>query len=212
MFWRNSRRTLTWHRSRERDSSLNFSHNNFNEENKLLFLHNPKAAGTSIRRALGMVGKTTHLLPSNWVPVEIWNEATILLCVRHPLTRFISSYDYHVRGAYKGGFLKVFPDLKRLSPDEYFLCIKRRKQMLPLQTDYLHHAESTKVPDIVTRVEDQIISQELEKFGIMINMPRKNVSPVSTKTKLSNHLTGAILNHYAADLEEFNYGTKHPNF
>ena len=151
----------------------------------MLFLHNPKAAGTSIKKALGMPEETTHALPSQWVPVSVWESATILLCVRHPLSRFISSYDYHVRGPYKGGFLRLFPDLKELTPEEYFRRVESRPQMLPLQTNYLHHAKSTKPPDIVTRVEDQIISQELGKFGISVELPKENVSPVAKKLALA---------------------------
>jgi chondroitin 4-sulfotransferase 11 len=65
------------------------------EENKVVFIHIPKTAGTSMGRALGFTTQC-HKTPAMEPNSEHWNKQYFKFAfTRHPFDRFLSAYFYH---------------------------------------------------------------------------------------------------------------------
>ena len=70
---------------------------------RVFLVHNPKCAGSSLKRLLGVrARKTTHATPAQLFRPEVWENNVFVVAVRHPLARFLSSYRYHVLSDYRG--------------------------------------------------------------------------------------------------------------
>jgi hypothetical protein len=67
-----------------------------NHEKKLIFIHTPKNAGTSIIKAMGIknlyIDKTIEEYKEHYQ--DYWNEYTKFTVVREPIDRFISAYKF----------------------------------------------------------------------------------------------------------------------
>ena len=87
------------------NKSLNVDH-----ETEVVFVHNPKCMGTSLKKWLGIrIDNADHRYPTMMVNRATWENYRTIVVVRHPMDRFVSSYNFHCRSPYNGGYLKVFP-------------------------------------------------------------------------------------------------------
>jgi hypothetical protein len=94
---------------------------NVNHDRKLVFIHIPKTAGTSIKAiVLPQQRATKHCIPEKLVSSKVWNNYTTFCVVRNPFDHFISSYFYHTSKDYKGGLFRKNKNIHNLSLDEYF--------------------------------------------------------------------------------------------
>ena len=68
-------------------------------EHKLILVHVPKNAGTSIQEAFGMDDMQGHHTAKQYVDQvpEIWESYTSLATVRNPYDRAVSAYEYAVK-------------------------------------------------------------------------------------------------------------------
>jgi hypothetical protein len=91
-----------------------FNHSmNMDHERKLCFVHNPKCMGASLKDWLGLrTGNADHRFPTLMVNKQTWEEYRTIVVVRHPTDRFVSSFNFHCRSDYSGGYLSRYPDLK----------------------------------------------------------------------------------------------------
>ncbi len=97
-------------------------------------VHNPKCAGSSLKQLLGVTAsRTTHSWPRDLFRPSAWEESLVVVAVRHPLDRFLSSWRYHCCSGYRGKLVKRHGSLCNLSPSEYFEFIQQYPENLGLQ-------------------------------------------------------------------------------
>lgn len=130
---------------------------NLDKERGILFIHNPKCGGTSIKEALGLAldeEKTDHRYPWEMVSAEEWERVYSIVCVRHPFDRLYSSYRYHTDPNYNGHYARKFKDIHRLTLPRYFERLKDEPHGIGPQVNYLSHRYSAKPVDRVLRLEE----------------------------------------------------------
>jgi len=186
-----------------------FNHSmNIDHERKLLFVHNPKCMGTSLKKWLNLrIDNADHRFPTLMVNKECWEAYRTVVVVRHPIDRFISSYNFHCRSDYSGGYLTRFPDLKSWSMEDYFF---RMTAVAPYavapQWKYTLHLSSEAGPDHLIRMEDP--TGELENIGRALDIeplvPRLNQNQYD-KLKPSPAFMRTLEGYYRRDLELFGY-------
>ncbi len=115
---------------------------NINHDRKLVFMHIPKTAGTSIKSIILLPRTTTHRTPARLFSSKVWNDYTTFCVVRNPFDHFISSYFYHTSKDYKGTFYRKNKNIHNLSLDEYFEQVYL--SISTSQIDYIKHPWSKK--------------------------------------------------------------------
>jgi hypothetical protein len=184
----------------------------YNFQKNILFIHNPKVAGNTIKDVLGLNHKyASHLTPTFLVSKKKWEESYSVVAVRHPIDRLISSYRYHTQKKYKGVYYKKYPFLHQLEIDEYFDLFKKEPFVIRPQVDYTQHYFSSKPVDFIIRYEDlnRDLNELCERLKIPINtIPHLNPS----RTKYKEHSFNKaktfwkkVINYYERDFERFNY-------
>lgn len=109
---------------------------NISDEHKCIFVHIPKAAGSSIKQALGMRGAGHPLwtVYANAHPRE-WHDYFKFTVVRNPWDRLVSAYSYAQmeRSYWHDAQLQPHPDyelLKGLDFQEFCLFLKKNAHLL----------------------------------------------------------------------------------
>ncbi|WP_394242639.1 sulfotransferase family 2 domain-containing protein [Vibrio astriarenae] len=185
-----------------------------NEDKKYIFVHNPKCAGTSIKNILGFSDcPTNHRVPSDSINVDIWNEYTTIVMVRHPLRRLVSSWQYHTQDTYTGAYYGRYGDkLRTMGLKEYFHVFKREQHAIRPQVEYVTHRKSPKKADVIIKVEDiQAGIEELIKRGIVSQedsqIPQKNKSQAKQTQELfaDSAFLNEVIAFYKEDFEMFGY-------
>ena len=183
---------------------------------RAIFIHVPKAAGTSLRAVLGGYGRTTHLTPAYLCSAAAWENRVTIVAVRHPLDRFASSYRYHVTSDYRGALLKqVGPGLKEMSPLEYARLAARHPTSgnFRPQVDFI--ARRGVPATLILRAEDS------ESWGARLrehlpgvdDVPRRNVTQDEHQDLFGGRLAHSertdllalIRDLYAADFRQLGY-------
>ena len=186
---------------------------------RAVFIHVPKAAGTSLRAVLGGYGRTTHQVPELVCSKAAWAGRVSVVAVRHPLDRFASSYRYHVLSDYRGALLRrVGPRLKGMSPLDYALLARRhvRSGNFRPQVDFISRRG---VPaTLILRAEEsdtwgERLREYLPEVG---DVPRRNVTsnecgdPFGGRLPRTERdgLAALIREIYARDFETLGYAWK----
>jgi hypothetical protein len=186
---------------------------------RAIFIHVPKAAGTSLRAVLGGYGRTTHLTPGYLCSKAAWANRVTIVAVRHPLKRFASSYRYHVLSDYRGALLtQVGPGLKTMSPLDYARMAARhpRSGNFRPQIDFISRRN---VPaKLILRAEDSETwgARLREHLPGVEDVPRRNVTQGEGQDLFGGRLAGAekaglselIRDLYEADFRELCYEWK----
>jgi len=199
-FIRNEARnkTLTWH-----NRSLNMDH-----ERKVYFVHNPKCMGTSLKNWLGLcTDDADHRFPTLVANKSLWETYTTVVVLRHPLDRFVSSYHYHCKSDYAGGYLIKYPDLKSWDMDTYFEKMRSTEPYcVAPQWKYTVHLNSERPPDFLLRIEDPVpeLKRLAEHLGIQTAVPVLNQNRV-LKRPPSRDLRAKLEDYYALDFQLFGY-------
>lgn len=162
---------------------------------RLIFVHIPKNAGTSILSEFN--SSPESILPDkSWKEYSIfydeWNSYTTFSIVRDPYCRFKSFYKYLRIGPDINHFAKIVRDeqLCLTRPQNYFIC------------------DSGNIcVDKVLRYEN--LNEEIQSLGIEF-LPTKNKSKtVSEERLLMNQETIDIINRiYKEDFDILNYARK----
>lgn len=117
----------------------------------VLFIHNPKCAGSSLRRLL----QTTpnHATPRS-VPEGKWRDAFSIVAVRDPVDRFISGYRMVTQSSYDGAHLRELGARGRDATPLEFLQATKASLMRPQSAFVLHPSAAKPRPDIILRFEE----------------------------------------------------------
>lgn len=181
---------------------------NMNPATQVLFVHNPKCMGTSLKKWLGLrVDNADHRYPTLMVNRVIWETWRTVVVVRHPIDRFISSYNFHCRSSYSGGYLRTFPDLKSWSMERYFhTMVQHAPYAVAPQWRYTMHLETDAPADHIIRFEEP--GRELARIAMALNLPpleHKLNQNTSDKLAPSPVFQAALEQYYARDFELFGY-------
>ncbi len=182
---------------------------NICDERKLIFIHNPKAAGKSFRKWLGFDGRINHGFPSYDTPVNLWDEYTVVACVREPIERALSLYKFMTHESYQGTMLTAFPDIHSFDPLTFFTTIMVRQRLfLARQYKYTHHFGTNKEPDYLLKVEDLDVSELASRFNITEPFPWENSGKNPRSVELGEDLYWYLVDHFKADYFFFGYRPK----
>ena len=186
-----------------------FNHSmNMDHDRRVLFVHNPKCMGTSLKQWLGLrTDNADHRFPTLMVNKECWESYRTIVVVRNPIDRFVSSYNFHCRSGYSGGYLSQFPDLKSWSMEQYFF---RMTDVAPYavapQWKYTLHLRSEAGPDHLVRMED--CAGELERIGKALGIapliPKLNQN-AADKLRPSAAFLRTLEQYYRRDFDLFGY-------
>jgi len=186
-----------------------FNHSlNLDHVRKLCFVHNPKCMGTSLKGWLGLrTDNADHQFPTLMVNKAVWEAYTTVVVVRNPVDRFVSSFNYHCRSGYSGGYTVKYPDLKEWSMEDYFerMRLEQPYAVAP-QWKYAVHLNSEAEPNHLIRMEDSArgIQRLADELGIETSVPGLNRSSGSKPTITAEFRT-ALEDYYHRDFEMFGY-------
>ncbi|OGS35853.1 MAG: hypothetical protein A2293_07300 [Elusimicrobia bacterium RIFOXYB2_FULL_49_7] len=181
---------------------------NIDHTRKFLFVHIPKGAGTSVKKALGLPdGPADHGTPTDMVHAQTWEAYFTFTVVRNPIDRFISSYRYHADPLYQGYVYKKFPHLHSMSLEEYFDAVGQTEIVRP-QVDYIRHKYSNKPMDRICRFEhlDIDLAPVFNHLKINTAIPHLNRSDKKKSSPdLEQGLRNKLLVRYQDDFKIFGY-------
>ena len=179
---------------------------------KLIFVHIPKNAGTSIEKCCDM-NDTGH---KNWKYyfsnyLSEWNEFTSFAVIRDPIDRFISCYRYaRMKKSYWHNATEPDEAIYGMHP-EYKICSRLDinsfcSKLFKGSVKVKHPGWSPQYLWIMDDGEIKInrlvsygnIDKELEIFGIY-NLPKKNFSEGSKEVNLSDENKKLIKKFYSQD-------------
>jgi|GEM_PF-1318876 len=181
-----------------------------NHERKIVFVHNPKVAGTSLRSLLGLKGEISHLTPGLLVPKKRWERYFVIVAVREPIERLISSFHYHTGERYNGYYLEEYPDIKTWSIEKYFNVFSKEPYGIIPQVNYLNHPLSAKKPDFIIRYET--LGSDVDRLLAKLNINNKNLPLLNesgfkmNRSKfISKKLMSRLIDFYQEDYRELGY-------
>lgn len=182
---------------------------NISHRQKLVFVHNPKTAGISFRKWLGIDGPVNHGVPTVNVPREIWNAYTVVVTVREPIDRALSCYRFMTHESYKGIFKKVYTGMGDWDPLRFFTTIiSEQVFVLAGQYKYTEHLQSNKRPDFLFKFENMNTEKLAERLNITSPLPRENVGRNKGFVPLSEELYLSLVDHFKVDYLLFGYKPK----
>lgn len=176
---------------------------------RVFFVHNPKAAGMSFRKWLGLDKGVNHGFPTTNTPVEIWNNYTVVVVVRDPIERALSGYRHLTNGDYTGAFRQAYPDLPNWDPLTFFSrMFNEQIFVVGPQFKYAMHLHSNKAPDFLLKFEELDTTELANRLGIKEPFPRENVAKRRNRVPLSEELYLALIHHYRVDYLLYEYRPK----
>jgi Sulfotransferase family len=182
---------------------------NICHDRKLIFVHNPKAAGTSFIKWLGFDGRINHGFPSYNTPHELWNKYTVVVCVRDPIDRAFSLYRFLTHESYQGVLTSVYPDIHSWKPKKLFdVIINEQLVFLAWQYKYVQHFHTNKPPDFVLKVEDLKVRNLARKLKIKKPFPRENTARSKRFVDVSEDIYLGLVDHFKVDYLLFDYKPK----
>ncbi len=189
----------------------------WHRENKLFFIHIPKAAGTSVRTAIGapFVRKYPHVKANSFYQLDpdLFKSAYSFAVIRHPLERFLSAYSHiHIMNLHNHDpILLRAPDvlewprfLHRFERSHWYRSVIFSALHFQPQWMFVCTPHGQQIVKKLFAFEEMgtIMRHELSThLGRKIDLPTNNVS---TREKdgyvISDTAKQLILRHYAKDL------------
>lgn len=194
----------------------------FNDTNKVLFIHIPKVAGSSIEKSLfGTKGSVGHYKAIDFIkddPEKFQNYYTFAF-TRHPLDRFVSAYEYLRQGG-RNKYDKAWADEYLLVHDSFKSFVlslnneTQRKQILSwmhFQPQYLFVCDESKkiLVDFVGKYEnienDFIFITKQLSFDTVLPHENKTAQRTNYHQYYDEETLQIIYSIYQIDFELFNY-------
>jgi len=198
---------------------------NISEQFRCVFIHTPRAAGTSIKEVLGLQGRG-HLPWQYYCLVypQEWNSFTKFTVVRNPWDRVVSSYTYaRMKKSHwhdNVNQVNLHPDYAFLHDKTFSECcqvLKQRKNLLKHESwrpQYQWMAKQDNgtyrvMVDYVLRFEnlENDFTELCERLGIRnLHLDRINKSDREQYRRYYSPETREIIaDVYSKDIEMFNY-------
>ena len=189
----------------------------WHRQNKFFFIHIPKAAGTSVRTAIGapFVQKYPHVKANSFrqMDPELFKSSYSFAVIRHPLERFLSAYS-HIRNMdlqnhdpillHAPKILEWPQFLQRFETSHWYRSVVFCALHFQPQWMFVCTPERQQIVENLFAFENMATHMRQEISGHLgrdINLPTNNVS---TRKKdgyeLSDKARELILRHYAKDL------------
>jgi hypothetical protein len=190
-----------------------------NHEKKLIFIHIPKNAGTSIIKAMGVenlyMDKTIEEYKEHYQ--EYWNEYTKFTVVRDPIDRFISAYKF--ARMKESGWFSATGEEQLEKHIHYELCNeldingyvkyvyynkKEYNRWIIPQTFIISNRDNEIEVDYYVRYENLL--KDLKKIGIE-NIEKLNPSKIDDDKliQLTEKSKQMLYKIYDTDYENFSY-------
>lgn len=182
-------------------------------QRKFIFIHNPKAAGTTMWKILKLPKNNikNHFTPTFLVSPTIWEKYFTIVVIRNPLDRFISAYFELTDKNYNGYYFRKYPDIHSFTPRQCFERLRNGLFMTTPQYRYVRHFLSNKPVDYIIRFEN--LQDDTNRLGKTLNIkiPKKQV-PHLNKRKYDKNivlkdkkLVKDIKEYYHHDFALFGY-------
>ena len=136
----------------------------------VVLIHNPKAAGTSLKAMLGMRAVTTHNMPRMAFSRRMWLDTFSVVAVRHPFDRFVSEYTFMVRA--RRGIMRHYPEdvVAQLDPFKFINVMRDFPEKLGPQSNWACYPDPVKpFADLVLKIEESDGWRDtLDQVGIKV--------------------------------------------
>ncbi len=185
-----------------------------NKDLNLLFIHNPRTAGTSFKKVLGLNDSdNVHLTPSFLISAKEWEKYTTVVSVRHPLDRLKSSFCYHTQESYRGFYFKKYPFIHQLKLPQYFELLKQEPFAIRPQVDYIKHHLSNQPVDYIIYFES--LAEDMAHLRAQLKLPPFHIPHLNTSSYTDSidqyledaHFKEMVIEYYHQDFEVLDYST-----
>jgi hypothetical protein len=201
---------------------------NVNHDQRFVFIHIPKCAGTSLSHALG-IERSTHSTYRQYAGIlgDAVGDYFVFTIVRNPWARFLSLYDYarmtrsHYHDAVdpKKALYGKHLDYELLKDASLAECARflvegrlrhdRAWNHWRPQSTWLQDDRGEVEVDFVGRVEEMevAVAEISARLGLSLEVPRLNVSGESRgyRDAYDGETRRIVERHYAEDIERFGY-------
>lgn len=179
----------------------------------VVFIHIPKTAGSSFRKAFADVGENVifkRISTANGIDPSPWLNCYSFCVVRNPYDRAVSSYHYHVKTDYEGQLMPRYPKLKSYSFEQYLqLRIKHNEFLLMPQVNFIQRRDGLPNVKKIFRFENLqgAINEMNRDLGIELALEHLNASPRPANYRsFYNETTFQMVSEiYQQDIETFKY-------
>ncbi|CAN1506746.1 Sulfotransferase [Paracoccaceae bacterium] len=185
----------------------------------VIFLHNPKTGGKSLRQFLH-VKRDSHALASERLSPRHWQVSFSIVAVREPFERFLSNYYDRVLKQNDNALVRLFgPEFKRIDAFGFLEVLKEMPVFGGPQVLWTDYPLAVKPrADLVLRYEniadwkDQLLASGLAVADR--NLPHINRSKRSESNHLEalrlsqsefERLEAAVKDHFHRDYDAFGY-------
>ena len=183
-------------------------------KNKLIFVHNPKTAGTSIMNHFEME-RRTHANGNSVRTIHrnVWDSYKKFMVVRNPWDRFFSSYSYSIKKESYYHSIDEFnkkpihPDYKIIKNMTFYEFV----EFFGANRNILKHqqwrTQFSWYVDGVSIIKYENLNKELTDFiGTKVVLPYQNKSTsVNYKDFYNSYLIEKVYDYYKEDIDFFNY-------
>ena len=131
-------------------------------DHRVIFLHNPKTGGKSLRTLLG-VKRLSHTPPVDRLSQRNWQNCFSVVGVRDPFERFLSGYYNHVLQPHENALTRLYGwDFKSITPFDYLEILDRHPKFGGHQRQWAHFPCAEKpTADLILKFEDIAIWQNI---------------------------------------------------
>ena len=179
----------------------------------VVFIHIPKTAGSSLRKAFSLVEDRVNfrrISTANGIDAQQWLDSYTFCVIRNPYDRAVSSYHYHVKTDYQGQLMPRHRDLKTYSFEQYLeLRTKHNEFLLMPQVNFIHRRDGLSNVKKIFRFENlqQGIDEISRDIGVKLVLEHLNSSPrpKNYQSFYDDTTYEMVSEIYADDIKTFNY-------